>query len=138
MLTLKQIIKRTRPDRIMNARFVKITKLKTGYSRSGRAYAACQSYSTHHITPEGRLVPHKDHTRYVTVIEFLDARLRVNVSCSCDDFKYRAEYALHTHGAADIEYSNGEAATTTNPNNTPQCCKHLVSLYNRIKHKLPE
>lgn len=138
MLKLKQIIKRTSADRVMNARFVKITKLKTGYSRSHRAYAASQSYSTHHINAQGRLVSHPDRTRYVTVIEFIDAQLHVNVSCSCDDFKFRHEVALHHKGAADIEYSNGEMPTSTNPGMVTGTCKHLVALYNRIKHKLPD
>lgn len=46
----------------------------------------------------------------------------VKVSCDCDFFKYRCEYALSKHGAANIRYSNGEPAYTTNPDNYPLLC----------------
>lgn len=134
MLTFTQILKRTPTPRVLAARFVRIVKLKTGHSRTtGRAYAACQSYSTHHLDAHGHAIRNKDKQQYVTVVEFLDNKLHVNVSCSCPDFTFTAEVALAQRGAADIEYSNGEAPDIRNPHRIPLCCKHLVALYNRIE-----
>ena len=136
MLTFPQIIKRAEPARVANARFVRLVSYKTGYTQEGFAYAACRSYSTHVIGPDGRRVRNPNRERHTTVVLFLDKKLHVNLSCSCGDFTYRWETALHHHGAADIEYSNGEMPNSTNPYLSPQCCKHLVALYERIKPHL--
>ena len=136
MLTLKQIVQKTDPVRIANSKFVRIIKFKSGYTPRGTGYAACQSYSTHHYDSKGRRVINPDKTKYVTVVEFLDKKLHVNVSCSCSDFMYSFEVALHKKGAADIEYSNGMSPDVRNPAHTTACCKHLVQLYFRIRNKL--
>jgi hypothetical protein len=52
----------------------------------------------------------------------------VKVSCSCGWFKFYCEYALTKWGAANIRHSNGQPATTTNPDNFPLICKHLYAL----------
>lgn len=44
------------------------------------------------------------------------------VSCSCEWFMFNCEYALWTHNASSIIYSNGEPALITNPRNIPMCC----------------
>lgn len=136
MLTFPQIIKRADPLRATNARFVRLISYKTGYTKEGFAYAACRSYSTHHVGPDGRRVRNHNRERHTTVVLFLDKKLHVNLSCSCSDFTYRWETALHHHGAADIEYSTGEMPNSTNPFLAPQCCKHLIALYERIKPHL--
>ena len=136
MLTFQYIVRLTDPLRKLNAKLVKIVKFKTGYTTRGTGYAACQSYSTHHYDQHGRKIPNADRNRYVTVVEFVDKKLHCNVSCSCPDFMYRHEVALNRRGAADIEYSNGEMPTTTNPELRVATCKHLIALYLRIRAKL--
>lgn len=138
MLTFPQIIRKTSKLRKLNATYVKLTRLKVGYNRKGQAFIAAQSYSTHVFDPK-KLKPVKslNRTRYVTSVTFLNNKLQVRCSCSCPDFTYRAEYALSKRGAAEIEYSNGEAPVTTNPGLVPMCCKHLVAVYEHIKEKLP-
>lgn len=135
-LTFPQIIRKGGHHREENAQFVKIVRLKTGYTPDGYAFAACQSYSTHHITAKGYKVLNATRQRYVTVVKFLDAQLHCSLSCSCDDFKYSWEQVLHTKGAAELEYSNGEAPDVRNPLYQVGCCKHLVALYWQIKDRI--
>ena len=135
-LTFPQIIRRGGHHRAANARFVRIVRLKTGYSPDGYAFAACQSYSTHHLTPQGYRVVNQDRTRYVTIVKFLDTQLHCSLSCSCPDFQFVFETVLHGKGAAELEYSNGESPDITNPLHQVGCCKHLVALYLKIKDHL--
>lgn len=138
MLTLPQIIRRTTRLRHEGAKYVRITDMKKGFDSKGRGYVASASYSTHVINNEGRPVRNPNPQKYVTVIVFLDKQLHVHVSCSCADFTYRWETALHEKGAAEIEYSTGEYPIQTNPELRTGQCKHLVSLYNKIESKLPQ
>lgn len=137
MLNIHQIVKKANRLRQEGAHYVRITDLKKGYDARGRGFVASASFSTHLIGEDGRPVPNPHPHKYVTVITFLDAKLNVKVSCSCADFLYRWEVALHNKGAADIEYSNGAFPTMTNPSGKHATCKHLIALYNRIKNKLP-
>lgn len=137
MLTLPQIIKRTTRLRHEGAKYVRMTDVKKGYDSKGRGYVACASYSTHIINNEGRPVKNPNPQKYVTVFVFLDEQLHVQMSCSCADFTFRWETALHEKGAAEIEYSNGDMPMSTNPQMRAACCKHCVSLFNRIGPKLP-
>ena len=135
-LTFPQIIRRGGHHREVNARYVRITRLKTGFTPDGFAFAACQSYSTHHVTPQGYKVVNPVRTRYVTVVKFLDTQLHCALSCSCQDFQYVWEQVLHTKGAAELEYSNGETPDMTNPLHQVGCCKHLVALYHKIQTRI--
>jgi hypothetical protein len=90
--------------------------------------AAAQTYSVEEV--EGR----PKWFKYVTTIEF-HPKKAVKLSCSCSDFKYRAEYALHKYGAADLRYSNGEPPLVRNPGAKPMCCKHLIALYSKLVEK---
>lgn len=136
-MNLPQLLKRTPKHRIEGAQYVKLTKLKLGYDKDGFAIAYCQSYSTHHVEPDGSTKVSDTRYRYVTYIKFVDNKLNVNASCSCPDWMYRWEYALHQKGAANIEYSNGQAPTATNPTLRPGVCKHMVKLLQTIKSKVP-
>jgi hypothetical protein len=49
----------------------------------------------------------------------------VQVSCTCERFKYTWEWALHQKRASLIHWSNGEPPHEKNPNNIPGVCKHL-------------
>lgn len=137
MLTIYQIVKKANRLRLEGAKYVRITDMKKGYDSQGRGFVACASYSTHLIGEDGKPIKNPHPHKYVSVITFLDRKLNVQVSCSCADFLYRWEVALHNKGAAEIEYSNGAFPTMTNPAGKHATCKHLISLYNKIKAKLP-
>lgn len=133
MLTFPQIVRKTPKLRKENSLFVRLSTPKFGYTKKGTAFAAVKSYSTHIKLKDGSVVKHVSPEKYVTVVEFLDNRLHVNLSCSCPDFLYRFEVALNKKGAAQIEYSNGELPTVTNPTMIAACCKHCIALYNSLK-----
>lgn len=137
MLTIHQIVRKASKLRQEGARYVKFTDVKKGYLTNGHGYIAGASYSTHVIGSDGRPHRNEDPSKYVTVIEFVDQKLHVKISCSCADFTYRWEWALWNKNAAEIEYSNGDPPTSTNPQGKTAACKHMVALYNKIKSKLP-
>lgn len=137
MLTLKQLMQRTDMDRKQRANYVKITGMKTGYLKSGLAYVACKSYSTYRVGADGKLVRTENPTHHVTVLTFIDKKLHVHFACSCLDVTYRFEYANWYHGAAEIEYSNGEPPVVQNPRLRASLCKHGVALVEKVKPKLP-
>lgn len=137
MLNLKQLLRRTDDGRQARSRYVKITGLKTGYLSSGLGYVASKSMSTHRVNDQGKLVKVSDPRHHITVITFIDKKLNVHCACSCEDNTFRWEFANAQKNAAEIEYSNGEAPTTTNPMLRNSLCKHMVALVNRIRPKLP-
>lgn len=135
-LTLRQIISKGGKFRELGAQYVNLTKFKTGYTPDGYAYAACQSYSTHRVTKQGYKVVNHTRQRYITVIKFMDARLHCSLSCSCDDFKYTWETVLNKKGAAELEFSNGEDPSITNPFHHIGICKHLIALWWKIEPRV--
>ncbi len=137
MLTLPQIYAKTDQLRKINAQYVKLLKIKKGYNSQGKAYIVAWSHSTKTVNKDGFVVQGISSNKYITAITFLDKRLHVLLSCSCPDFLYRQEVALHKKKAAEIEYSNGELPNVTNPLMIPYMCKHCVSVYNKIEHLLP-
>lgn len=56
----------------------------------------------------------------------------VKVSCTCKRFLYYYEYVLSQKGAADIIYSNGDPALSTNPSGYLGVCKHLLAVFTKI------
>lgn len=137
MMTLPQIIRRTPRQRIEAAKYVKLLNIKKGYNEQGHGFIAAQTYSTHVWSPATySWVRSRDRSKYISVVVFVDNSLHCKVSCSCPDFTFRSEVALAEQGAADIEYSNGQPPTSTNPNMVPQTCKHIVRLYLSIKDKI--
>lgn len=54
------------------------------------------------------------------------------VSCDCDRFTFKWEYALTRKGASSIRYSNGEPAIDMNPRNIPGGCKHIFRCLNTL------
>lgn len=133
MLTFPEIVKRTPKLRQENAKYVKLVSPKFGYTPKGHAFVAVKSWSTKVITRQGLIVKKTNPDKYVTVVEFLDDKLHVNLSCSCPDFMYRFEVALHNNQAANIEYSNGELPVMTNPAMVAACCKHCIALFDRLR-----
>lgn len=50
---------------------------------------------------------------------------KLSVTCSCQDYKYRWDYALYTKNASPGVASDKIPARINNPRNTPALCKHL-------------
>lgn len=114
-LTFKEIFRGTPTSRFNSSEFVRISKVKL--TRKAGVVSRAVSKSS---TPGGS-------DEYDTEIRFLP-RGQVKLSCSCDDFLFRFEYALYRKGSADIRHSNGEPSHSTNPAFTPGCCKHVIAL----------
>jgi len=119
----------------MDAGLVKLLEQRAGY-HEGNVFFAAKTQSVRERLPNGNIIRLTHSPKYVTVITVLNRRGHVNLSCSCDDFKYRLEYPLTKKGAAQIEYSNGDPTVYTNPSLIPYACKHLIKLYQIIKPKL--
>ena len=117
--SLAKIINSTPPVRIELSSFVKITDIRVGTSRtSGKVRIVAKTRS------EGK---ESDRLHYSSMLE-IHGSGRVRLSCSCDDFMYRWEYALFIRDGAQILYGNGEPPVDTNPRMKPGCCKHLIAL----------
>jgi hypothetical protein len=59
----------------------------------------------------------------------LSARnVKVKVSCSCEAFLFKSEYALNYYQASVIHFSNGQPPNFTNPGLIPFACKHLEKI----------
>lgn len=136
-LTLKEFMRRTDGDRKARAQYVRIVGMKTGHLKSGLGYVACKSYSTHRVNQQGKLVRTSNPNQHVTVLTFIDKKLHVYAACSCEDNTFRWEWANAQKNAAEIEYSNGEPPSTTNPAHRASLCKHMVALVNKVAPKLP-
>ncbi len=57
------------------------------------------------------------------------------VTCTCEDFKYRCEYALAYRGYSIILHSNGEPPVIKNPRLSPFLCKHIIAVANALFHR---
>ena len=136
-MKLKQLYDKTNDDRKFNAQFVKILQIKQGHTAKGLAYVAAQTYSTKVRLANGDIVVNSSPSKYVTMITFVSRKLDVHVACSCNDNAFRWETSNSYKNAAEIEYSNGAPPDITNSAYRPGLCKHTVSLYLRIKPKLP-
>lgn len=137
MLTLRQLYSKTDQERKERSRFVKIVKTKMGHNKQGLGYIAAQTYSTHKVNEQGKLVRNSDPHRHLTMITFLNNKLQCIVNCSCEDYTYRYESVNSYKGAAKLDYSNGDPPVFTNPAMTNALCKHAVALYLKIQPKLP-
>jgi hypothetical protein len=144
MLTMPQIVQRTPRRWKESAKYVKHVYQKRGWrSEDGRGFLACKSYSTKiWDSDKQKYVANwrSIKSRYVSVIVFLDAKLHVEISCSCPAFRWwGAEEALNKKRAAQIEYSIPEfSKRIRNPKDKTWCCKHLVSLWSLILPEIPK
>ena len=105
---------------------------------TGRRVILAETYTTHdhNGNPKQKATLH-----YQIIVGYstqLKDRLWTNkckVSCSCEDFLYTDEVALHKRGNADIYFSNGEDPVIKNPKMRPQICKHLIAVLKEIRTK---
>jgi len=117
-MTMEGIMRNTPPGRVKGSTEVRITHVI--------AQPSIPSVTTQTYTPG-----HKD--KYKTSVAFkrdVKGKLLkyVQVSCSCPDFMYTWEVALHNKGAAPIMYSNGEPPEERNPKELSGVCKHLYAV----------
>lgn len=65
-------------------------------------------------------------------VRFYSPRIHMDaivwVSCDCEDFRYRIEYALAQKKSAKIQYGTNRPPTKTNPKMQTRLCKHLVKI----------
>ena len=89
------------------------------------------------VTVDGKSRP-RTYNHHIVARDF-SPKLRfskaVHVSCQCPDFCFRWEYALHSHGAADIKFCNGEPPIIKNPSMIPGMCKHGLAVMEQIARK---
>jgi hypothetical protein len=66
------------------------------------------------------------------IVRFFSPRIHqdaiVWVSCDCDDFRYRIEYALAQKKSSEILHGNRRPPVRTNPKMQTRLCKHLVKI----------
>lgn len=127
-ISLRTVFRNTPANRFTLADKVKLVGVKFGKSRSlNKPKVVCQAYTS------------GDTVKYSTSLTFIKGDKAV-LSCSCDDFMYRWEYALAKKGGAEIKYSNGEAPGNSNPTLIAGCCKHVIALYNKLQaeEKIPK
>ena len=130
-LSLKQLYNATPPYIKSNASYVVVKSLKEATTKGGLPGIRARTMTMVNKAPQ----------LYETSIIGKEAGIpivkqkHVLVSCSCDWFWSHCEYALAHWGSAVIKYSNGEPATTTNPQNHPLLCKHLVKLAEVIRRE---
>lgn len=133
---LKVLLKNT-PRKILDARSeVKIQK--RGYAITSQGFAEGR-FDVKSDEPTTSRKPPKH--KVIVVLTDLEKEYYW-VSCSCEFFTFNLEYALVQHNSSAIIYSNGMPASTTNPNNRPYLCRHLVkvltnkTLTNKLKRSV--
>lgn len=123
-LSIRQLLKATPSLMKANSEDVVIKMLKTAKTKAGLPGVRSKTTT---ITKRPR---HVYDTSFVgkELNKPISAQKHVIASCSCDNFCYYWEVALHHWGSAVIKYSNGEHPDVTNPGLHPGLCKHLYKL----------
>ena len=66
------------------------------------------------------------------VVRFIGPTIKqdalVWVSCDCEDFRYRLEYALTEKKSSDLLHAQAEPPRKTNPRMQTRLCKHLLKI----------
>lgn len=120
-ISIRQVFRSTPANRFTMADKVRLVGVKIGKSRTmGVPKAICQAY-----TPGAPV-------KYNVALTFTSGDKCV-LSCSCDDFMYRWEYALAKKGGAEMKFGPGDPPVATNPTLIAGCCKHIIALYNKLQ-----
>lgn len=106
---------------------VHVTKLRVGSVRGW------PGFKTSSITIDGKTP--RTYQHHVVARDGLPVHKskKIHVTCQCYRYLYFYEYALHTVGASDIIYSNGEFPVEKNPSLIKSTCKHLLAVMMRIR-----
>lgn len=121
-----------------NSRDVIVKKFEDKVTKGGLRAIAALSFS-----PDSKTIkPHKQVVIGLDKSETTGRGLkisnckRIKVQCSCQSYIYQGfEYANSLYGASEILYGNGDPPRTTNPQNSPGLCKHLVKIVSLILEK---
>ena len=143
MLTIKQILANTPRDRLFRSQYVLLSGLQFRAVKfdKDKNIILPPSYEVRTQTRLGSPMPQYERGKiYKTSVVSLDGRIPINnghvkVLCSCPDYLFTWEVALHKYGAADIIYSNGEYPEIKNPLEIPGVCKHLAAFLIYLRHK---
>lgn len=126
-MSLDQLLTNTasfEPDH-KNTKYVKISRVQKINSNIYRITTLTRIPAGVPGYPKGHMGRHLVVVEDLSGAGFVDSKTPVQVSCGCDRFKFKWEWALHRQGAAQIIHSNGAAAVVTNPRGIPCACKHI-------------
>ena len=76
-----------------------------------------------------------NRTVYIRYYGKKDKDAEVQVSCTCEFFKFYCEMALTHEGSSQERHSNGNSPVKTNSSELPYICKHI---YVALLHKFGE
>lgn len=125
-MSVKSILRNRTADVINLGREIIVDNSKRGKTMKGFPTFTMMCW---HRDPLRPFATRRDHE--VTVIGLdsqtdpISKQSRIYVSCDCEDWVFRWEYAVAKCGATKILYGNGDAPVMTNPMEVPGCCKHL-------------
>ena len=119
-LKIPTLMKNTPEKSVLRAKDVKIVTRFSGTTGTDtptlRFVTKSKFPTTAHVPPT-----------HQTIVKMV-GKDRVWISCECEDFSFRWEYALTQHKASSIIHSNGEPAVIRNPKNIPGVCLHLYKV----------
>ncbi len=127
--TVAQIVKKSMPTRAQPwMQFVSIWRISKMRDGANRRVLRGET-----ITRKPNVPPKRGHyCSYRPVDKNYQGPLSqcpaVLMTCNCDDWMYRFEYAAWYRGAAEILHGNGEYPESTNPSLKFSACKHLLLL----------
>lgn len=137
-LTIRKMMKETSPRtrelmRLGDIVVVKMRKTQSGYS------LMCETVTHNPNNGNKNQLP----TTYKQLIENLDEKTDhfgsskwIKCSCTCPNFKFERDYALHEKGSSDLKYSIDAPPDETNPviggKRRLGVCKHLLKVFDTI------
>jgi hypothetical protein len=137
-LTIRKMMKETSPRtrelmRLGDVVVTQMRKTQSGYS------LMCQTVTHNPNNGNKNQLP----TTYKQLIENLDERTDhfanskwIKCSCTCPNFKFERDYALHEKGSSDLKFSIDEPPDETNPiiggKRRLGVCKHLFKVFDVI------
>jgi hypothetical protein len=131
-MTARQLVNKTPKSRRWAAQYAKIKAVRHGKQENGNIVFKAKILTTNN--PDGTKKPEPPVYIHITTAEFMPRGACI-VSCTCEDFCFTWEYTLNKHGAARIEYSNGESSKDRNPKQIPGTCKHIYAFLTRLIDK---
>lgn len=135
-ISIKQILRNRTADVISFGREVIIESMKEGKSAKGFPTVRVMCW---HRDPLRPFATRRDHE--VTVVGLdnqtdpITSQSKVYLSCDCEDWVFRWEYAVAKRGGTRVLYGNGDAPVMTNPTEVPGCCKHLSCVLEMMQRK---
>ena len=135
-ISIKQILRNRTADVINLGREIIVESEQRG--KSGKGFPTYRVMCWHR-DPLRPFATRRDHE--VTVVGLdnqtdpISSQNKVYVSCDCEDWVFRWEYAVAKRGGTRVLYGNGDAPVMTNPTEVAGCCKHLSHVLETIMRK---